>query len=254
MKPLRILFFDIETAPLLAHIWHPAEGWVTHDRMLHDSFMLSWAAKWRDGETMHSRVLTPQEAKDQDDERIVLALADLVRQADIIVAHNIDKFDVPMLNNRLFLRGMEPLGPTKTIDTLKLARRHFRLAHNKLDYLASVLGLGEKIKTDFQLWRNCYLGDRAALSEMLTYNKHDVVLLEQIFDKMLPYVNGVPSLYEGSREMERSCVYCGSENVQKRGKYRTKASVFQRFCCLDCGKYSRVRSSDRNTKTGLVGL
>jgi hypothetical protein len=254
MKPLRVLFFDIETAPLLAHIWHPAEGWVTHDRMLHDSFMLSWAAKWWDGETIYSNVLTPDEAKRQDDTRIVEGLADLVRKADIIIAHNIDKFDVPMLNNRLFLNGQEPLGPTKSIDTLKLARKHFRLAHNKLDYLAHVLGLGEKIKTDFSLWRRCYLGERSALVEMLRYNKHDVELLEQVFNKMVPYVQGLPALFEASHEMERGCLTCGSFNLQKRGKYRTKASVFQRYHCLDCGKYMRARTSDRNTKTGLVGL
>lgn len=254
MTPLRVLYFDIETAPLLAHIWHPADGWVTHDRMLHDSFMISWAAKWKGEKTVRSAVLTPDEAKLQDDERIVQSLADLIREADIIVAHNIDKFDVPMLNNRVFLRGMEPLGPTKSIDTLKLARRHFRLAHNKLDYLAHQLGLGSKIKTDFELWRNCYLGDKKALAEMQRYNKHDVVLLEQVFDRMLPYVNGVPALYEAGHEMERACINCGSSNVQKRGKYRTKASVFQRFYCNNCHKYSRARTSDRNVKTGLVGL
>jgi DNA polymerase III epsilon subunit-like protein len=251
---LRILFFDIETAPLLAHIWRPYDGYVNHQQLLHDSFLLTWSAKWRGEDKMHSMRLTSQEAQDQDDSRLVAGLADMVRKADIVVAHNADRFDIPMLNNRLLVMQLEPLGPTRTIDTLKLAKYNFRLAYNKLDYLAEVLGFGKKIKTEFDLWRQSYLGDAKALKLMETYNKHDVVLLEQVFEALLPYVHNLPRLYDAEREMEQACPTCGSDDLKKDGKRRTNSSTYQRYHCRNCGRYSRSRSSDRLSKLGVHPL
>lgn len=253
-QPLKILFFDIETAPLLAHVWRPYDGYISHPQLVHDSFMLTWAAKWAGDERVMSARLTKAEARSQDDSRIVGKLADLVRQADIVVAHNVRRFDIPMLNNRVMLLGLEPLGPTREIDTLVLAKKNFRLAYNKLDYLAEVLGLGRKIKTDFDLWLEAYHGDQDALKEMDRYCRHDVELLEQVFHKILPYARNVGRLVDADREMERACPFCGSDRLQKRGFHRTNASNFQRFQCNDCKKYSRTRSAARNTKLGVHPL
>ena len=246
--PLKILFFDIETAPLLAHMWRPWDNYTPNTMLVKDSFMLCWAAKWRGGKKVMSSRVTGHEAKEQDDSRIVAELADLVREADIVVAHNVNRFDVPMLNNRLLVMGLEPLGNVRTIDTLKMAKKDFRLAYNKLDYLAEVLGFGKKIKTDFDLWKDCYHGEHKALTQMLRYNKHDVVLLEKVFEKLLPYSNGVGRLVDAGRPEEHACPSCGSDSLMKRGKYRTNASTFQRYLCNDCLKYSRSRSSDKNTR------
>lgn len=254
MAALRTLFFDIETAPLLAHIWSPTDQYVTHDRTLHDSFMISWSGKWAGEERVHSAVLSSDEAKAQNDERIVVALAEMIRKADIIVAHNINQFDLPMLNNRLLALRLEPLGPTTTIDTLKLARKNFRLAHNKLDYLGEYLGLGRKIPTDFALWRRCYLGEAKALKEMVTYNKQDVVLLEQVFEAIKPYVRGLTRMYDADRESMRACPTCGSEDLISRGTYRTQASTFGRLQCKSCGRYCRYRTVERLKKLSVHPL
>lgn len=246
MTNLKVLFFDLETAPLLAYVWGPREDWIPHDRMIHDSFLLAWTAKWRGEDKVMTGLLTSAEAKKQDDTRIVIKLADLIRQADIVVAHNGDRFDVPMFNNRLLLLGLEPLGPVKSIDTCTLAKKNFRLAYNKLDYLAEKLGLGNKIKTDFNLWQDCYHGDTAALKAMLEYNVKDVVLLEQVFDRMLPYVKNIPRLVVPEYDGQVGCPFCGSENLQKRGFAGTNVNTFQRFMCKVCGKYSKLRVSVKN--------
>lgn len=246
MSNLKVLFFDLETAPLLAYVWGPREDWIPHDRMIHDSFLLAWTAKWRGEDKVMTGLLTSKEAKAQDDTRIVIKLADLIRQADIVVAHNANRFDVPMFNNRLLLLGLEPLGPVKTIDTLILSKKNFRLAYNKLDYLAEKLGIGNKISTTFGLWKECYHGDSAALKQMLEYNVKDVVLLEQVFDKMLPYVKNVPRLVDADYDGQVACPFCGSENLQKRGLSGTNVNTFQRFMCKACQKYSRLRVSIKN--------
>lgn len=251
---LKVLFFDIETAPLLAHVWRAAVEFIPAIMMVHDSFMLTWSAKWMGNDEMMSASLTGDEARRQTDERIVVELADLIRKADVIVAHNVDNFDLPMFNSRLLLLNLEPLGPTQTIDTLKLARKNFRLSHNKLDYLAEQLGLGRKIKTDFDLWLDAYHGDEAAIKEMLTYNQHDVVLLEQVFEAMRPYVSRLTRLFDPQGFKSYTCGNCGKSQWNSRGYYRTQASTFRKLQCQNCGRYSRSRVSEKEQRSAVYPL
>jgi hypothetical protein len=238
---LKVLIYDLETAPLLAHIWHPTDDYVAHDRLIHDSFLLTWSAKWHGVKGMQTGVLSGKEAVSQNDKRIVKELAVLIREADFVVAHNADRFDVPMFNNRLLAYGLEPIGPKRSIDTLKLAKANFRLAYNKLDYLGEFLGLGRKIKTDFDLWKSCYHGDEKALARMARYNRRDVVLLEQVYDRLLPYVKNLPRMAEPAHDGQHACPSCGSEDIISRGTYNTNVSTFRRFHCRSCKRYSRSR-------------
>jgi hypothetical protein len=242
---LKVLFFDLETAPLLAYVWGPREDWIPHDRMQHDSFLLCWSASWLGENKIYSGRLTSEEAQEQNDQCIVNQLIELIREADVLVAHNIDGFDVPMFNNRLMLQGLEPMGPKRTIDTLKLARKHLRLAYNKLDYLAAVIFGDHKIKTDFELWRDCYHGNEAALAKMLRYNRKDVVLLKAVYEWLLPYVQGTPKLHVPDFDGQHACPHCGAfgNKLTKRGFHHTNVSSFQRYRCEDCGKYSRDRKA-----------
>lgn len=243
-KQLRVLFFDVETAPLLAYVWQAKVEYVNYGMLEVDSFFLSWSAKWRGESKVLSDVLTSEEAMLQDDSRIVQSLADLVREADIIVAHNGDAFDIPKLNARLVLLQQEPLGPKQSIDTKTLSSRAFRLAYNKLDYLAEKL-LGEgKIETDFDLWRDCYYGDEKALKQMLKYNKKDVILLERIFEKLLPYVKNLPRLVEPETKDEVACPFCGANHYQARGYKRTSAASYRQFHCLECKRYFRFAKAE----------
>lgn len=253
---LKVLYYDIETAPLLARIWSPYQKFVSHQQMVHDSFMLTYAGKWSHENRVRSDRLTSREALDQNDERIVVGLAKLVREADIIIAHNINGFDLPRLNGRVMMNGLEPLGPVQTIDTLTLARKNFGFAYNKLDWLAEQFGFGTKIDTDMDLWHRAYLGDASALKEMERYNKHDVVLLEKVFEFMKPHVQRLTRLFDADRDGQWICLYCGTEgpnNFQMRGYVRTQGTTFHKVQCKNttCRKYGRVRVSD-TTKRGKV--
>lgn len=248
---LRVLFYDLETAPLLAHIWSPYDDYVTHDRLLKPGFLLTWSAQWRGEKQIISGCVTGDEARVQDDSRIVFELAELIRQADIIVAHNVDKFDLPVFNTRLLAHRQEPLGPVKTIDTLKLAKGAFRLPYNKLDYLADFLFGDKKIKTDFQLWKDCYAGDEAALARMLKYNRKDVVLLRRVFEALIPYVKNLPRLQHLAGTDK--CPTCGSFDLIARGFRRTPTADYVQLQCKSCGRYSRRRTGT-GIKPTLVGL
>ncbi len=242
---LKVLFFDIETAPLLSYIWHPITNYVSHVQQAADTFMLTWAAKWWEGEDVIANSLSSEEALAQDDSRIVAGLADLMAEADIVVAHNGDRFDMPRLNARLMSMRQEPLGPYQTIDTLKLAKQNFNLPYYKLDYIAEFLGLGKKYKTEFELWIDVYHGDEAAISEMLDYNIRDTVLLEEVFVEMIPYVTRLTRLFDATTDMEIKCAFCGHTKFEQRGYYRTQASTFKKMKCMGCGKYARTRTAEK---------
>ena len=242
---LKMLFYDIETAPAKAFIWQARTDYVGSHMIEHETFMLTWAAKWADDEKVISARLTPEEALARDDSRIVIELADLIRQADVICAHNVDRFDLPMMNNRLLLKQLPALPKPKTVDTLKLAKRTFRLLSNKLDWLAQQLGFGNKIATDFNLWKRCYDGDEKALKEMLRYNRKDVTLLQQVYEALEPYAYGIPRLVDADGRTDL-CPTCGSDELTPDPvPYRTNASTFPTFLCGKCGRRCRARKADK---------
>ena len=250
-RPHRLLFFDVESAPLLTHVWRAHDNYVAPERLKHDTFLLSWAAKWSDSPVVYFGRLTGDEARTRDDRRIVGQLATLMREADRVVAHNGDRFDIPLVNGRLLQHGMESVSAVRSIDTLKLARRSIKVASNKLDYLAQLLGLGAKLPTDFGLWERCYRGDPDALYEMDVYCRQDVRLLEKVYQRLAPYVAGLPRLQDPEGRHEFACTYCGSGSVQSRGFYHTNSSVFRRFRCNDCGRWSRARQAEPDASFDL---
>ena len=245
---MKILLLDIETAPLRAYVWGLWKQNVSPTKqLLSDQFMLTWSAKWHGEEKVHGDKLKPKEAIAQHDGRIMESLHKLMEQADVVVGHNSDKFDLPIINTRFILNDLPPVAPAKRIDTLKLAKRHFRFTSNRLDYIAQKLCDDAKMDTGgFELWDGCMQGDKAALQKMLDYNMQDVIILEKVFDKLRPYATTLPSMSVHSDSEDHVCPSCGGNHVQKRGFSYTNTSKFQRYQCTDCGSWSRGRQNLRN--------
>jgi hypothetical protein len=121
------------------------------------------------------------------------------------------------------------------------------LPHNNLDGIAQYAGIEtRKLNVDHTLWDRVLDGPDhvAALKEMETYNRQDVVVLEQVFDWMLPYVDRVARLFEATRRDEEACPYCGSDSFEQRGHYRTQSGTFKKLKCLNCNKFRRGRKSE----------
>lgn len=254
--PLRVLFFDVETSPLLSYHWRVWKENIAPSQIEHGTFLLAWAAKWADKQKVESAALSPAEAKAQDDSRIVASLADMIRTADVIVAHNLDRFDLPVLNTRLLALRLPPLPTVTRVDTLKVAKKNFRQTFNRLSYLADFLGIPTKDQMEFEDWRQACQGSQKALTKMRAYCRQDVRVLEGVFDGMRPYAQGLPRMVDAEHEMQRACPHCGAgfEALKPSGVYRTKASNFPKYRCDVCGKEARTRSATRGTKLALHPL
>lgn len=259
-RRVRLLFYDIETAPMLSYHWQAKTEYIGQTLVVDDDrALLCWSAKWSDSTKIHSARATSAEAKTQDDSRVVGKLADQLRKADYVIAHNGNRFDYKRVNARLLVNNLTPLGNVQMIDTLSIARQSFDLPYNNLNYLAQKLGFGEKLRTDFTLWRRAVMGDAKALKEMSDYCDQDVVLLEHVFHAMVPYAKTLPRLVDASEWREELCPYCGSKDRKPPSKdrssiYRTRVNNYPKYTCAACGRQYRGYQAIGGKHAGTVGL
>ena len=237
----KILLLDIETAPSEAYIWGLWNQDIYIDQVLSDWYMLSWAAKWLYSDTVESDRLKGSESLTTDDSRILESLWELIDQADIVIGHNLDKFDIPRIKTRFLLNDIEPPSFYKQIDTLKIARKEFDFSSNKLDFLARMMGVQIKDSVTFKLWKKCREGDDEALKELEDYNKQDVRVLEDVYLKLRPYIKGHPNLDLYIDDENSACPNCGSTTLEaEEGKFAyTQAVRYQMYRCKNCFAISR---------------
>lgn len=242
MTSPHILLFDIETAPSLGWVWEKYETNVIDFK--EEWYLLCFAAKWLDGKYITKSLpdFKGYKAGSEDDRALVKELWKLFDEADILIAHNGDDFDIKKANARFAYYNLPPPSPYKTIDTLKAARRYFRFTSNKLDDLGKHLGYGRKLAhTGFHLWQGCMKGDPKAWSTMIRYNKRDVQLLEQIYVHMRPWMKAHPniSIYY---DTPNGCPGCGSQELVKMGTDTTQTGRVQQYKCKICFKWSRGKA------------
>jgi hypothetical protein len=247
----KVLCFDIETSPLKAFVFQKSvwKANVTDEQVISEWFGLCWSAKWLFDDTIMSDRLTGKEALNEDDKRITKSLWKLLDECDIAIAHNGDSFDIPNMNTRFIVNGLLPPSPYQTIDTKTVAKKQFGFTHNSLDGLSKIFGLGEKKKTDFDLWVACTEGDEKALGYMEEYNKEDVKLLEELYLKLRPWIKGHPNLGLFVESDGAVCPNCGSEDIEWTGKfYYTQTGKYDTYRC-SCGAYGRSRNNSYNKES-----
>lgn len=246
---LKVLVFDIETAPNIAYHWGRFRVNIGQAQVIQESFLLCWCAKWLGSEDvmMDSLHYHTDEIHPEADKPLVENLWKLIDKADIIVAHNNDGFDEPTLNARALYYGKNPPHPSKSVDTLKIARNKFKFpGGNSLDAISQYLGLDEfKMDTGgFQLWRDCMNGDKEAFDKMVTYCAQDVAVLEQLYLHLRPWDNRHPNVALMGDLGGKQCGCCGSYDVERTGQFAyTGVSKFPTYRCNDCGTVRRGRSS-----------
>lgn len=246
----KVLILDIETAPIRAYVWGIWQQNVGTHQIQSDWFCLTWAAKWLFEDKVYSGKLKPKEVANQDDKRIIWGIWNLVNEADIVIAHNGAKFDMPKLNSRFIINGLNPPLPYQIIDTLVHIRRQFGFTSNKLDYVNKLLNLERKKDTNFELWENCMKGNANALSEMEEYNVQDVRILEETYLQIRPWIKPHPNMgLFILDEKEHRCPNCASDKLTEQGKnYNTTANVYILMRCDNCGASSRKRLGSANIK------
>lgn len=250
----KILIFDIETSPSISYTFGRFKYNIAYDQVEQEPMMLTWSAKWLYSTEVMSDKVTAEEVLNVDDYRIVKSLWNLMDEADIVVAHFGDRFDLPMLNTRAILNGLPPYNTVRSVDTKKVASGVFKFPSNKLDALAKYFGIPGKIDTEFQLWIDCIKGKEEALEKMRVYNVQDVDVLEEVYLKLRPYIKSHPNVAVYLNTDERGCSACGSTELTETDKYQyTNTGKFKLYRCK-CGALSRGRRTDVDKTRGKTLL
>lgn len=238
---MKILLLDIETRPLTVFAWGLFKQNINISHIIDSSSILCFAAKW-----LGTDEVVFDSVKKSGLKRMLRKVHKLLHEADAVIHYNGSRFDIPVLNKEFLLNGMPPPATYQQIDLLKTARNRFKFPSNKLDFLAKQLKLGGKHKhAGFELWVKCMAGDADAWKEMEQYNIQDVLLLEKVYHKLLPWITNHPShaVYTGADV----CTNCGSPHLQKRGWAHTSTCTYQRYQCTNCGSWMRSKQAEKQS-------
>lgn len=238
-KDIKRLFFDIETSYYLVPTFQFWKVNINPDNIIREKKIICICYKWQYEDTVHTLVWD----KKHDDTKLVKDFIQVIKNADEIVAHNGDKFDMKELRTRAILTDNLMFPVYRTLDTLKKSRQYFRFASNKLDYIGKALGIGRKLDHEgMKMWIDiCEHKDEKQQAKMLEYCQQDVILLEDVYTAISPYIyhntnfavlKGKPKFY---------CPECASKNVQLSHTDATAMGVIRRHMkCNDCKKFYKI--------------
>ena len=244
----KILLLDIETAPNLAWVWGTWKQNINPDWIEASGYVLCWTAKWLGkDEVIFKRLQKGRPIS------LLEPIHRLLGEAHAVVHYNGKKFDIPTLNKEFLTHGMRPPAPYKQIDLLRTMWDTFLFPANKLDYIVKTLGIGEKIRhAGPQLWLDCMKDEPKAWKNMETYNRHDVTLLEKLYERLLPWIKGHPN--RAAMSGRPICPTCGSEHFRRDGLHLAQVLKYDRYQCSDCGSWFRDTKTTTRLRPGDVRM
>jgi DNA polymerase elongation subunit (family B) len=236
---IKRLFFDIETSYYLVPAFQFWKVNINPDHIIRDKKIICISYKWQYEDTVHTLVWNNK----QDDSKLIKDFIQVIKDADEIVAHNGDKFDMKELRTRAILTDNLMFPVYRTLDTLKKAKQYFRFPSNKLDYIGKALGVGRKLDHEgLQMWIDiCEHKNKEQLKKMILYCEQDVILLEDIYTAISPYIYHNTNFAVLKGGMRWHCPECASEAVKLSHTDATAMGYIQRHMkCLDCKKFYKI--------------
>lgn len=240
VEPYKILFIDIETAPTVIHAWGAYD--VNAVAVQKSWYILSFSIKWS-GDKKPTTYALPDfplyATQPENDRDLIKKLWDVLDEADLVIGHNSDKFDIKKINARMIYHNMPPPSPYKTLDTLKWLKRVAAFDINKLGHICKELGEGLKLRTGgIDLWFDCIRGDKAAWKKLKEYNARDVIITERLYLRLRPWMTTHPNITVKSGK-DFHCPACGADKMHRRGWTYIKTYRAQRLVCTKCHRWSQ---------------
>lgn len=229
-KP-KILFFDIEVSRDIVEGYGPKYEFKVVKTIRHQELMC-FAYRWKGEKKIH--YVSRNHAGGYDE--MLQHLWNILDDADIVIAHNGNRFDVKMANRFFVHAGLGPVKPFKSVDTLQVARSTFKFQSNSLQDLCEYLSIGSKEKINYADLEHDFLNNPTPKIERLMerYNKQDIVLLELLYETFLPYIKNHPNLGDIAG-LDGVCPKCMSPNILPYGSSPRRNGRVKAYRCEDCG-------------------
>jgi len=230
----RILFWDVETTNLKADFGR----------------MLCFAYQWSDEKRINLETIRDTKAfkngKPWEDGELIRKAHKVLIQADGLVHHFGDRFDLKFFKTRLIELGLY-FPPVHTVDTWKVAKKHLLLQSNRMANIADFLGGEQKTGIKKREWVKSNGYHEPSLKKLEAYCKQDVKTLRGVYEKLKPYCNNVNmNLFVP----DEGCPTCSSKRIISNGIRATPAVSYRRLNCQECGTWFKgpvtaVRAKNR---------
>ena len=241
----RILIYDIETSPNIGCFWRAGYKLnITPGQITKERAIICVSYKWLGEDQVYNLAWD----KNQDDKFLIEQFVEVLNEADLIVAHNGDRFDIKWLKTRALFHRIPMLPNYKSFDTLKVAKSKLNFNSNRLDYIAKFLGHEGKNSTSIDLWLDIMFKKcKIAMNTMLEYCDEDVRQLEKVYNE-LRYLDN-PRLHEGviKGEVKATSPITGSVNIKRIKSITTNRGTIKHIM-IDKDTKRYFEMSDTNYK------
>lgn len=219
LKEAKILFIDIEATNLSASM----------------GYLLSIGYKWA-----HEKKVTVLRIDDTkewqkrktDDRGLLRAFSPVYAEADLVVHHFGDYYDIPFLQTRRIIQGLVKMPDVTTVDTWRICRKHMKFHNNRLATIEKALNCPfSKTAVTGAHWINAMAGIKSGLNYVAEHNRLDVLVLEYVYNKIAAMLPSHPRV----TPHKYSCKACGSLRTKGHGWKLCQSHWYQRILCMACG-------------------
>jgi uncharacterized protein YprB with RNaseH-like and TPR domain len=190
-----------------------------------------------------------------DDRALTKEICRELARADIWVTWYGRRFDLRFLMARCAEHHLPPPPVRPHIDLWETARARWSLTSNRLNNVQSHLGTPEeKTPIHKQVWRKARAGHRPSLRYIIQHCKADVVVLEQVYTEMLPYIAEHPNVNLWRPGIHGLlCPKCGSSSLTAQGRRVAKTGTYRQFKCKNCHSWTRSRQAEKDRRVDVIG-
>lgn len=249
----RILILDVERLPGITkqYWWDRSDlqkRFIHYETVEREPRTTIVCAKWHDSD----EIIRLAEWDRGGRRRFLRRVHDLMSKADIIVAHNGAKADIPWLRGdfrfpRVGYNGpfeaLPDLPPFKLVDTLT----HFRTVYKSglpfkgLDAALQILGHpGKTDRYDPQAMERAVAGSVEDRERLLNYCVGDVLGGQWLYERELPMMKNHPTLFLGGKDKLMVCNRCGHDTEMTAKRYVASVLTYSMRRCTNCNAYSRI--------------
>lgn len=233
-KPVCIVL-DIETAPMVAYAWGRKDINIALNQIKEEWKIMAVGMKILGEKKVHY-----VDTFFNTERRLLEVVWKWLDKADIVITQNGKSFDIPKLNAKFILYGMERPSPYRQIDTYRLAKSVAAFTSYKLEYLTEKLctkyrKLSHNKFPGMSLWTECLASNPKAWKEMKLYNTHDVLSTEELYLKLRGWAPASVPSPSIPVQTSPSCPFCTSYNLRSLGIRTTSFGKYRRYICSHCG-------------------
>ena len=237
LKGHNIVTLDIERIPgsFTADFWDMN---AFKNRRIHPDMVTDWprtiCLAWRFYGT--KRVEFAAEWEPGGHQAMLVAAWEVYDKADIVVGHNVARFDSKHLQTGWLELGLPMPSPFKTVDTLTVARQRFAMESNTLDAICKRLNIPHKTdKYEVQVAKDAIAGDVKAQRKLRLYNCGDIVASEALYDRFRGRIPNHPHVLTGNALDVLHCNQCNGRDLSRNGVKLANQILYLLYRCNGCG-------------------